>query len=89
MKTDPTKITENQFWQLVGVITAAKSCRKQMDSLENAYKEITGEKELNRFSDYVYEDNNIIESLKKHLPFDKVTVVWNSEQQTKKGKRQT
>lgn len=77
MKTTETSITENQFWQIVGLITAARHLNKQIDSLESAYREITGDEELNRFSDYVYEERDIIESLKDHLPSDKIIVTWN------------
>ena len=77
MKTKETTITENQFWQLVGLVTASKSLRRQEEALETAYKNITGEGEINRYVDYVYEDRDIIESLKEHLPFDKIIVKWN------------
>lgn len=85
MKTREISITEEQFWQLVGLITAGKELRKQQEVLETSYRNITGEGELSRFSDYIYEDRNIIDSLKEHLPYDKVTIRWNKKEKTLQG----
>lgn len=85
MKTIETSITENQFWQLVGLITAGREMRMKQEALEKAYVEITGDDELSRFSDYVWENGDIINSLKTHLPHDKVTVIWNEKKKEKKS----
>ena len=79
------EITENQFLVLVGIITASRELRKKMDSLGEVYEEITGEEDtLNRFSDYVWNDNNIVSELKKHLPFDGVKVIWKTKEKSVK-----
>ena len=74
------EITENQFWQLVGIITASRTLERKMNSLAESYSEITGEEDkLNRFSDYVYSEEDIIVALKKHLPHDNVEVIWKTK----------
>ena len=51
-----------------------------MNSLSEAYSEITGEEDkLNRFSDYVYSEEDIIVALKKHLPHDDIEVIWQTK----------
>lgn len=75
------EISENQFWQLFGLITAARELRKKMDSLGEAYAEITNEEDkINRFSDYVWNDNDLISELKKHLPHDGISVNWKTKE---------
>lgn len=78
-------ITESQFWQLVGIISAGRALKKQQDALELAYKEIVGGDE-GRFIDYVYEYDNIVDSLKTHLPHDGVEVKWNDKYRKVIGK---
>ena len=75
-----TRITENQFWQLVGLITLGRELRHQQDTIENTYRNIIKEDDdLTRYSDYVYEDRDIVQSLKKKLPYDNVIVVWKKK----------
>lgn len=77
------KISEERFYELVGLITLARHYRIIQDSLFNSFKKVTGQEASERFWDYLYDDN-IEEALISHLPYDCIKVVWNKKRKKKK-----
>lgn len=73
------KITEEQFYQLLGLVTAGREYTKLIDSLFKAYSKIVGKDEDGRFWDYMYE-SDLYESLRKHLPHDSIEVIWKTKE---------
>ena len=79
--TDANKsktITENQFWQCLGLVVAGKALEDKKNSLFEAFGEIVGKEAKDRYWDYIYDDN-IEKSLKEHLPYDHVEVKWSKQ----------
>lgn len=69
------EISENQFWQLVGLITASIELDTRRESLHQAWKEIVNEEAVERFWDFgVGCGENLIDELKQKLAYDGVTL---------------
>lgn len=66
------EITESQYWQIYGLVTAKIKLCQQEELLHKAYQEIVGDDNESRFWDY-YEESDL-DKIKKHLEYDKITV---------------
>lgn len=65
-------ITESQYWQIYGLITAKIQLDKQIESLHKAYEDIVGNISEGRFWDYC--DEIDLKDIKKHLKFDGIII---------------
>ena len=74
-----TNITENQYWEIIGLIAAKKSLDQKVNSLAEAYGEIVGEDNKDRFWDFGYDVELDQEDLKSKLAYDKVAIKWNKK----------
>jgi hypothetical protein len=74
-------ITENQYYQLIGLCTASIDLEQKRDLLADSWAEIVGEENRDRFWDF-YEPSDLRE-LEKKLKFDGIVV--KRTRKTKQG----
>lgn len=70
-----TEITKNQFFQILGLVTASIALDNKRNLLADAYGEIVGKDEQDRFWDWGGGDGVNLESdIVEKLKFDKITI---------------
>jgi len=67
------KISESQFWQLYGLVTAKLNLDKKEMALYESWKELTNKEGAERFWDFYLEDVPVDE-LKSKLKFDGIEI---------------
>lgn len=80
---DKKTITENQFWQLVGLVTASIELDTKRTMLYQAWREIVNVEAEDRFWDWGYgesSNSDLIGDIKSKLKFDGIVI-----KQSKKG----
>lgn len=69
-----TEITQEQFYQLFGLALANTKLNQKQIILADAWSEIVGEENRDRFWDFYDESDLTEKSLREKLGFDKITI---------------
>jgi hypothetical protein len=55
-----TEITQEEYWQLVGLLTLARQHKQMVDEIEKAMRKITGEKDVyGHCGDAIWENDGV------------------------------
>jgi len=71
------EITEAQYWQIYGLVTAKIAFDKQINSLYQAYGELVGKDNEDRFWDY--SEPHELKNILNDFEHDNITVKWNKK----------
>lgn len=74
-KNNVTEISKDQFYQILGLVTAKIELDRQIQSLHNAYCSITKIEDDGRFWDWSIGDEiGLAQDIKKKLKFDGIII---------------
>ncbi len=77
------KISEEEFYQLFGLCLASIKLEEKRIALADAWCEIVGEENRDRFWDFYDSGDLTMKSLKEKLEFDKVIIIPKKKRKKK------